>query len=237
MLLWLCIAAALVLLFSFVCYRLVFYVPPRPPVKSDAVPLPKGAVYEPFHEQMTRWILEMRDMPAEEFHIRSFDGLDLYAHFYEYAPGAPVELMFHGYRGSAERDMAGGVQRCFALGRSAMLVDQRCSGKSGGSAITFGIWEHQDCIDWANFAADHRGSRRKTPPWEPRNRASPPQPQQEEQICRPPQPASTANALPCRQLPRRLQKAVKQRNRQQKQLCFPGELKRRRNRRLPQITA
>ena len=158
--LWLLLPAALLLL-CYICYRLVFYVPPRPAIKSDAIILPKGAIYDPFRGQMSEWIREMRAMPFEEFHIRSFDGLDLYAHFYEYAPGAPVELMFHGYRGNAERDLAGGVQRCFSLGRSAMLVDQRCSGKSGGSAITFGIREHQDCIDWANFAADHFGAERK----------------------------------------------------------------------------
>ncbi|MBE6968796.1 MAG: alpha/beta hydrolase [Ruminococcaceae bacterium] len=159
--LWLLLTAGLLLFFTYICYRLVFYVPPRPAVKSDAIVLPKGTVYDPFRDQMTEWIREMRAIPTEEFHIRSFDGLELYAHFYEYAPGAPVELMFHGYRGNAERDLAGGVQRCFALGRSALLVDQRCSGKSGGSSITFGIREHRDCLAWAAFAAAHFGPERK----------------------------------------------------------------------------
>lgn len=153
--------AGMALLLCYLCYRLVFYVPPRPAVKSDDIVLPKGKVYDPFREQMTQWIREMRAMPSEEFHIKSFDGLDLCAHFYEYAPGSPIELMFHGYRGNAERDMAGGVQRCFALGRSAFLVDQRCSGKSGGKSITFGIREHRDCLDWAHFAAKHFGAEQK----------------------------------------------------------------------------
>ena len=69
--------------------------------------------------------------------------------------------MFHGYQGSAERDMAGGVQRCFALKRSAMLIDQRCSGKSGGKSITFGIREYRDCLAWTEFAAEHFGPERK----------------------------------------------------------------------------
>lgn len=59
--------------------------------------------------------------------------------------------MFHGYRGSAERDLPGGVQRCFQLGRSALIVDQRCSGSSEGHVITFGIREHRDCLSWLDF--------------------------------------------------------------------------------------
>ena len=96
-------------------------------------------------------------MPSEEFSINSFDGLRLYAKYYEFAPGAPIEIMFHGYRGSAERDLCGGVQRCFALGRSALIVDQRGSGKSEGRIISFGINESRDCHSWVNFAIEHFG--------------------------------------------------------------------------------
>lgn len=65
--------------------------------------------------------------------------------------------MFHGYRGTAERDLCGGVQRCFALGRSALLVDQRACGKSEGNVITFGINEHRDCLSWLDFMIYHFG--------------------------------------------------------------------------------
>ena len=65
--------------------------------------------------------------------------------------------MFHGYRGTAERDLSGGVQRCFRVGRSALVVDQRCSGKSGGRVITFGINEHKDCLSWVDFMVKHFG--------------------------------------------------------------------------------
>ena len=96
-------------------------------------------------------------MPREHFTIRSFDGLELHGDFFEYAPGAPMEIMFHGYRGSAERDLSGGVQRCFLLKRSVLLVDQRCSRRSQGDVITFGIKEHRDCLSWVEFAVNHFG--------------------------------------------------------------------------------
>jgi fermentation-respiration switch protein FrsA (DUF1100 family) len=43
------------------------------------------------------------------------------------------------------------------LGRSALIVDQRCSGKSGGHVITFGVREHRDCLSWVDFAVEHFG--------------------------------------------------------------------------------
>lgn len=65
--------------------------------------------------------------------------------------------MFHGYRGNAERDLSGGMHRCFQLGHSAFIVDQRCSGRSEGNIITFGVNEHRDCLAWIEFAVSHFG--------------------------------------------------------------------------------
>ena len=101
--------------------------------------------------------IEIKAIPCKEISITSFDGLTLYGRYYECTPGAPIELMFHGYRGSAERDLCGGVQRCFALGRNALIVDQRTSGKSGGKVISFGINESRDCHSWVNFMISHFG--------------------------------------------------------------------------------
>ena len=139
------------------CFRVAFYAGPRSPEQPDRIETPEGAIYDPYRADMERWILEARAMPKEHFTVRSFDGLTLHGTFYEYAPGATVELMFHGYRGTAERDLSGGVQRCFRLGHSALIVDQRCSGRSEGQVITFGINEHKDCLRWVDFAVKHFG--------------------------------------------------------------------------------
>ena len=145
------------LLISYILFRIVFYVPNRKAGKTDEIAVPEGKIYEPFWDDMRNWILKTRSLPSEVCSIRSFDGLNLYGKYYEYAPGAPIELMFHGYRGDAERDLSGGVFRCFALGRSALIVDQRCSGSSEGKVITFGIHEHRDCLDWINFVINKFG--------------------------------------------------------------------------------
>ena len=147
----------LLLLITLVCFYMTFYAPkPKNGDRKD-VPLPDGEIYEPYLEQMECWTREVSQMPHEHFTITSFDGLELHGNFYEYAPGAPMELMFHGYRGSAKRDLSGGVARCFALKRSCLIVDQRCAGKSDGQVITFGIKEHRDCLSWVDFTVNHFG--------------------------------------------------------------------------------
>lgn len=136
---------------SYVCFRITFYVSSKQKEENIKTLLPKGKAYEPFYEQITAYANETAQIPHKQFCIKSFDGLKLYGKYYEYKKGAPIELMFHGYRGTAERDLAGGVQRCFELGRNALIVDQRCSGKSEGNVITFGIKEHCDCLSWIEF--------------------------------------------------------------------------------------
>ena len=141
----------IVLTVSYICFFLAFYVPKNMP-KSDAeYDLPQGETYKPFHEVMILWINQTRARPFTEYSITSYDGLKLYAKYYEYKKGAPVEIMFHGYRGTAERDLCGGVNRSFALERNVLLVDQRAAGKSEGRVITFGVKESRDCLAWIDF--------------------------------------------------------------------------------------
>ena len=150
--LWILFAlAAVVLGISYICFRIPFFVKEKNIVRPDEFPIPDGHIYEPFREQMVAWMKEVRALPHQDFQIRSHDGLTLWGKFYEYAPGAPIELMFHGYRGNAERDLCGGVQRAFALGRSVLLVDQRAASRSDGNVISFGVNEHKDCLAWVDF--------------------------------------------------------------------------------------
>lgn len=148
----------LVLLISYICFRMAFYVPKKRTDCTEEFDLPKGKIYEPYHEQMIAWTKETRTFPQERFTITSYDGLKLSGKYFEYTPDAPIELMFHGYRGNAERDLSGAVQRCFSLGRSVLIVDQRTSGQSEGNVISFGINESRDCLSWVHFLVEHFGN-------------------------------------------------------------------------------
>ena len=141
----------LILIGAYICYRMAFFSPKRKAKDPDVIEIPKGEIYEVYRADMEKWARMTRSMPHEDVEVQSFDGLTLRGKYYEYAPGAPIELMLHGYRGCAERDMPGGALRSHRVGRSALVVDQRASGSSDGSVITFGIRERRDCLTWVDF--------------------------------------------------------------------------------------
>ena len=145
----------LTLLVSFIIFRKSFYARRKKVVDKNEYSLPKGEIYEPYYDQMRVWIKELRAMPHKDVEIVSYDGLVLRGKFYEYKKGAPIEIMFHGYRSNAERDLCGGVARCRSLGRSTLLVDQRACGDSEGRVTTFGVKESRDCVSWVNFVVNN----------------------------------------------------------------------------------
>lgn len=147
----LCLAALFFILLC-VLWLMAFSVSPfRKKARGGEVHLPEGEAYAPYEGHLQRWVKQMREMNGQEHSITSHDGLRLCARYYEFSPESPVEIMFHGYRGSAERDMSGGIDRSFSCGHSAFIVDQRCSGLSDGCVISFGINESRDCMLWLNY--------------------------------------------------------------------------------------
>ena len=158
----LALLAAMVLLIAYVCYRMAFFASRKEEENADEFAIPEGDIYEPYRDVMVKWMKEARALPHDDISIVSFDGLTLWGKYYEFAPGAPIELMFHGYRGNADRDLCGGVQRCFSLGHSALIVDQRACGKSDGNKITFGVLESRDCLSWLDYMVDRFGPEQET---------------------------------------------------------------------------
>lgn len=149
--------ALAVLVTAYVCHRMMYRAPARRILGEDEYEIPEGDIYEVFREDMIAWTKMIRAYPYKEYAIQSFDGLTLRAKFFECKPGAPIELMFHGYKGNAERDLNGGVERCLRLGHSALLIDHRGAGFSDGNVITFGILEKRDALRWVEFAVKEFG--------------------------------------------------------------------------------
>ena len=151
---------ALMSLVSYICFSMVFKTPKRKVLKEGEYDFPPGEIYEPFYPQMKAWTDSIRSMNRELVEIKSFDGLTLRGYYYEYSPNSPLELIFHGYSGNAERDLSGGVERCAALGRSCILIDQRGAGMSEGKVCSFGVNERRDCLSWIEFATQKFGKDR-----------------------------------------------------------------------------
>lgn len=150
----LCTAVILtILLISYYTYYVAFYSPPHMRNTLDEPLL--GEQYEDVSADIHRISHIMERFSCEEVVIHSFDGCMLFGRYYHVRDGAPLIILFHGYRSCAFRDCSGGHALSRKLGFNALVVDQRAHGKSGSKTITFGIKEHQDCLCWIEYA-NHR---------------------------------------------------------------------------------
>ena len=158
---WLYILLGLAVLMAagaLVCFILTYYSPTRTAAGMAADRFPPGKVYEPYHPILRQWAAQVDGMEHVPMQVKTPDGLTLRGKLYILSPAAPVEILFHGYRGFSERDMCGAVQRCFAVGHSALLVDQRAAGTSDGHVITFGVKESEDVSLWIAAVAHRFGA-------------------------------------------------------------------------------
>lgn len=146
-------AAASVLGAAYGIYRLWFYHTAQPE-DTDAEELSKTL---PYGEQLKKDAEALAAAPYEPVQITADDGTLLAARYYHHADGAPVAIIFHGYKGFARRDGMGGYTLCKKLGYNVLLPDQRSHGASGGHTITMGVKERYDCRAWAYWAYKHFG--------------------------------------------------------------------------------
>lgn len=151
----------LTLLMAYICYKLTFYSNKEKNILKEEITLPNNDMFNEFKDQIINDIKEVRTYNYQDFYIYSYDGLKLHGKYYQKHTDAPIEIMFHGYKGSGERDLSTGVKRAFLCGRNALVIDQRASGLSEGKTITFGIKERYDCVSWVNFVTKHFGENQK----------------------------------------------------------------------------
>jgi len=139
---------------AYALYRYGFY-----HVGEEAVPAPgemEGRVA--YREAMEKDDAELAAAPYERVQITADDGTPLVGRYYHRADGAPLAIIFHGYKGYAARDGLGGYILCKNLGYNVLLPDQRCHGDSGGHVITMGVKERYDCRAWTYWARRRFGA-------------------------------------------------------------------------------
>lgn len=131
------------------CYHSVFTVDKArcsDPKKPDTDPQ-----YLAIEDDLMAQVDRAAALPWEQVQIRSHDGLMLAARYYETAPGAPVQIQCHGYRGNPIRDFCMGLPFALECGCNVLLIDERAHGKSEGKCLSFGILEREDVRDWVNY--------------------------------------------------------------------------------------
>lgn len=146
--------AAAVPLVSYAAYHRAFY------CKRGGYSTPeimKGEQYDPARPIISALSEELAAIPYEEVWTDSEDGLRLFGRYYHVRDGAPIQLEFHGYHGSAMRDFCGGNKMAREMGHNTLVVDQRGHGRSGGRYTTLGIKERDDCLRWIAWCVERFG--------------------------------------------------------------------------------
>lgn len=137
-------------------YRTAFYSP------SNDHPVPEeplhGEQYEAVSDDICRIVGIMKKYTFEAVSIQSHDGLKLYGRYYHFRDGAPIEILFHGYRSHPFRDCSGGHSLARKIGYNVLVVDQRAQGSSEGRSITFGILERHDLCAWVSYCVNRFGN-------------------------------------------------------------------------------
>lgn len=148
----------IILIGSYISYRIAFLAPTRINDEDVQIHLPEGEQYLNVRKGIEKSVSEMLARPFEPVTIITFDGKKLYGRYYHVADDAPVQIFFHGYKSSAVLDCCGGSYFAKVLGHNALVVDQRSHGRSEGKAITFGVQERKDCLRWIQYVLERFGS-------------------------------------------------------------------------------
>ena len=155
---WLLLFAVvcIVLFISLYTYRICFHVAKNHfEDPYEAVNQPQFIAVQKLMDHSTQI---MESTQCEDISVRSQDGLSLHGRYYDIKQGAPLIIVFHGYRSPTVRDCAGAFALGLKLGYNVLAVDQRAHGKSGGQIISFGICERYDCLTWIQYANSRFGS-------------------------------------------------------------------------------
>ena len=87
----------------------------------------------------------------EFVHIKNREGLTLYGYILTRPDAVRTSICFHGYRSAPDRDFGASVRTMYESGCNVLLVDQRAHGRSEGKALTYGVKERFDVVDWLAY--------------------------------------------------------------------------------------
>ncbi len=136
-------------------YGFIFYSPKGD--QNDDLKVVLSPEYHFLIPTVTQMIKDLNAIPYEPVSITSFDGLKLNGRYYHVRDGAPLNICFHGYRGTPSRDFSGGAMVIMNRGHNLLLIEERAQKTSEGHTVTFGINERIDCLDWVNYSIERFG--------------------------------------------------------------------------------
>ncbi|MCR4893790.1 MAG: alpha/beta hydrolase [Eubacteriales bacterium] len=148
-------AAAAYFAICFGVYRFGFHSPDK--YQNDDYHIPEILTRGPWKEKIREMISSVAALGYERVYITSRDGLKLAGRYYHTKEGAPLDICFHGYRGTPCRDFSGGAMVVLREGHNLLLIEERAQCGSEGHTMTFGVKERYDCLDWVDYAISRFG--------------------------------------------------------------------------------
>ena len=98
---------------------------------------------------------KLEESDTKEVRITSFDGTELVGHLKECPDAKRITICFHGWRSSWSLDYGMAAEHFDEAKTTALFVEQRAHGNSGGEHIGFGLLERRDCVEWAKWADEN----------------------------------------------------------------------------------
>lgn len=96
---------------------------------------------------------DIQKLPFEPLSQISKDGLLLKGRLYQPKTPQRIIVFMHGWRSSWQKDFSVLVQPLLDKNCALFFADQRAHGQSEGEYITYGVWEKEDCVLWAQQLA------------------------------------------------------------------------------------
>lgn len=106
--------------------------------------------YAPFRQMILSARNRMEQLPYKAFVCRSYDGLDLFAKYYDYGKDKTIIFM-HGIYSHPLNNFAVIAERFIEWGYNVLMPDERAHGMSGGDETTYGYRESRDLLTWIEF--------------------------------------------------------------------------------------
>lgn len=140
---------------AYYAYRQAFYA--RGSKKNIKGYFEKNVSFQKAKDEVERMITELDACPYEEVYVKAHDGIRLFAKYFHTKDGVPIQILVHGYKGKANRDMCGAFKLARQLGHNVLLIDMRGCGKSQGDTVSFGVLERHDLLTWINYLTKRFG--------------------------------------------------------------------------------
>lgn len=153
------IILAIAFLFLLISFIITFFIFKKAFGRANNSMAESNPIYKDYIEEMLNGANFFTQLNPKSVYIDSFDNLKLHALFYEHPHSKGTIILMHGYHGKALFDFGPVIKIFIDKGYSILLTDQRAHGKSEGKYLTFGVFESEDCLKWANFIANKFPSR------------------------------------------------------------------------------